>query len=123
MDLGTIVFNLAKEAKHEAFLIETYEDSGIDQMEKDFDDGADESSWVLVVRDPILIKRLYNGANWTEWDEPMPPTVWTDDFGSLTDVMDWSDTSSFAADKWEELLAYFSGEQEGEEEGEGEEEE
>ena len=124
LDLGTIVFNLAKEAKHEAFLIETYEDSGIDQMEEDFDDGADESSWVLVVRDPILIKRLYNGANWTEWDEPMPPTVWTDDFGSLTDVMDWSDTSSFAADKWEELLAYFSGEQEGEEEeGEGEEEE
>ena len=122
LDLGTIVFNLAKEVEHKAYLIETYEDSGIAQMIKDFEDGADASSWVLVVRDPVLIKRLKNDANWTPWPKTMPPTVWTDDFGSLTDVMDWSDTTSFAADKWEdtlnfaadkweELLTYFSGEE------------
>ena len=76
-------------------------------MVEDFDNGADESSWVLVVKDPELTELIKYGANWTPWPNPMPNTVWTDDFGSLTDVIDWSDTSSFAANKWEELLSFF----------------
>lgn len=107
LDLETVVFNLANEINRQAFLIETYEDSGIEKMIEDFDNGADESSWVLVVRDPELVMLIADGGKWTPWQSPMPTTVWTDDFGSLTDVMDWSDTSSFAADRWEEMLSFF----------------
>lgn len=106
LDLGTIVYNLAAENEHGAFLIETNDDSGNAKMQEDFDKGADESSWVLVVRDPELIEMIGTRANWSSWESPMPTTVWTDDFGSLTDVLDWSDTSDFAEEKWEELLEY-----------------
>ena len=78
-------------------------------MIEDFDNGADESSWVLVTRDPQLTKWIRQAGVETPWPEPMPTTVWTDDFGSLNDVVDWSDTYSFAADKWEELLTFFTG--------------
>ena len=109
LNLGTIVFNLANEIGYESFLVETYEDSGIQKMIEDFDNGADESSWVLVTRDPQLTKWIRQAGVETPWPEPMPTTVWTDDFGSLNDVVDWSDTYSFAADKWEELLTFFTG--------------
>jgi len=108
LDLDPIVYNLAKENDHRAFFIETDEDSLDEKMIEDFDNGADESSWVLVVKDLVLTQMIEDGANWSSWETPMPTTVWTDDFGSLTDVLDWSDTTYFVAEKWEELMGYFS---------------
>ena len=61
-----------------------------------------------MVRDPVLTEMIETRAYWSYWPTPMPETVWTDDFGSLTDVMDWSETMNFAKDKWEEFLSNFS---------------
>jgi len=108
LQLDTIVYNLSKENDHRAFWIKTDKKSTNADMVEDFKKGADESSWVLVVRDPVLIDRIDKEANWSSWREPMPSTVWTDDFGSLTDVLDWSGTSSFAGEKWKDVKDYFS---------------
>ena len=110
LNLDTIVYNLAKENEHSAFFIATDKDSLDEDMIEDFENGADESSWVLVVKDPVLTQMIEDRAKWSSWESPMPTTVWTDDFGSLTDVLDWSDTTYFAEEKWDELKGYFSSE-------------
>ena len=110
LNLDTIVYNLAKENEHRAFFIATDKDSLDEDMIEDFENGADESSWVLVVKDPVLTQMIEDRAKWSSWESPMPTTVWTDDFGSLTDVLDWSDTTYFAEEKWDELKGYFSSE-------------
>jgi len=100
LDLDTIVYNLSHELNYSPFLIINEEDD---------DMSADASNWVLVTRDPKLIVQINSQDNVSEWPSPMPKTVWTDDFGSLTEVMDWSNTTDFASEKWEELVDYLTG--------------
>ncbi len=99
LELETIVYNLSVELNYTPFLIFNDDDDDI---------SADASTWALVVRDQELIDHLEAGDNLEEWDSPMPKTVWTDDFGSLTEVMDMANTTDFASEKLEELADYLS---------------
>jgi len=123
LDLGTIVYNLANELEYASFKIDNYKDEDDELAVVDFENGADESNWVLVTKNKELIQSFVDEDRYTFWDKEMASTVWTDDFGSLTDVMDFSNTTDFAFDKWDELVEYFFPEDEENEDGEGTEEE
>ena len=113
LDLSTIVYNLANELGYSAYLFSNEDDDNI---------GADASSWVLVTGDKELIDRIEDENDFESRPEQIPSTIWTDDFGSLTAVMDWSKTTNFGKEKWDELLQYFGFEKEDSEEEEGEDE-
>ena len=107
LDLGTIVYNLANELGHSPYLFSNDEDDETD---------TDAASWVLVTRNSDLIQMIEDENYYVRWESPMPETVWTDDFGSLTEVMDFRNTTDFAEEKWDELLVYMGfKEEEGEE--------
>ena len=113
LDLSTIVYNLANELSYSAYLFANEDDDNI---------RADASSWVLVTRDKELINLIEDENDFESRPEQIPSTIWTDDFGSLTAVMDWSKTTDFGKEKWDELLLYFGFEKEDSEEENSEDE-
>ena len=113
LDLSTIVYNLANELSYSAYLFANEDDDNI---------RADASSWVLVTRDKELIDLIEDENDFESRPEQIPSTIWTDDFGSLTAVMDWSKTTDFGKEKWDELLLYFGFEKEDSEEENSEDE-
>ena len=98
LNLGTIVHNLSNEANYSSFLISN---------DKDNSNSTDAASWVLVLSNQKLVGMIEQEGKHTPWPESMPATVWTDDFGSLTEVMDFSKTTKFARKKWEIFLNWI----------------
>ena len=103
LDLSTIVYNLAHELNYSPYLFSNDDDDATE---------TDSSSWVLVTKNDTLIKMIESENEFDEWSELIPDTVWTDDFGSLTEVMDFENTTDFAEEKWDELLKYLKSEDE-----------
>lgn len=79
LDLEPVVWNLARDLGLSASLIEW------DNL--DSDPAQNVSSWVLVTRDPAFGDRPELSGVISAWRSDMPAILWTDDFGSLWQVL------------------------------------
>ncbi|MFK7768823.1 MAG: fused MFS/spermidine synthase [Mariniblastus sp.] len=98
LNLGIVVYNLSNELGYTPFLFSNDEDE---------DAETDASNWVLVVKNKSLIEEIGMDARFVEWRQPIADTIWTDDFGSLTEVMSISNTKNFATEKLEQVLGFL----------------
>ncbi len=75
VDLRPVVRGLAEERRLEAVWIEHYENS---------------TDWVLMSTDPAILRQPTISDRQTPWPKDMKKIVWTDNFTSLAQVVDWS---------------------------------
>ncbi len=101
LNLEPICYNLAEKFKWKSFLIENYDDD---------DNMVDAATWVLVTKNAKVEELLLDYDQSTDWDtaktywkEKMKDAIWTDDFATLTKIIDFGRSKEFLDEKIDEL--------------------
>ena len=78
VDVGPVVFGLAQKMGMTPVLL------------YHFNNLNERTRWVIVTRNEEILKFVRESDTFVQWPEQMEPIVWTDDFTSLAQVVDWS---------------------------------